>query len=104
MENTNAVNDVLEQRKQKFITANTKIRLDHLDDFYLAIAAACFLNNALDNSDLDGSVAYRNTPAPDYWPLHKEHWKLESVRQDLIRSANLLIDEIESIDRMAEGA
>ena len=105
METTKALTDVLEQRKNRTITVSFKEGTDQsYDDVYLAMAAPCYIKHAIKYAGIDASPLYKMISPPAEWPFSEKCWKPESVRQDLIHAVNLLIDEIESIDRMAEGA
>ena len=43
---------------------------------------------------------YRSEDPPYFWPWSEESWKPKSPRQDLVRSAALIIAEIDRLDRI----
>jgi hypothetical protein len=61
-------------------------------DGSLALAAAAYARNASD--------PWPDTwPPPDWWPWAAEWWKPRDPRRDLVRSAALIVAEIERLDR-----
>ncbi|MFA6125486.1 hypothetical protein [Sphingomonas sp.] len=63
---------------------------DKHDDWSLCRAAACYAD-------------VRSVEPPAAWPWSKKWWKPKSRRRNMIRSAALLIAEIERMDRLAHG-
>lgn len=79
----------------------------------LAMAAACYAMNAgiasqfvgdgkltADQADDTGSRA----PVVDGWPFEASWWKPKSRRENLVRAAQLIIAEIERLDRIEAKA
>lgn len=49
-------------------------------------------------------AAGRNDQAHDLWPWPDDSWNPKDRRRDLIRSAALIVAEVERIDRRADSA
>ena len=105
METTKAVNDVLNERQRQISEKSyTSEHDDKYGHFELARAGVSYAQNAVFFCDCDATNKYKGVPSILGWPFAEKHWKPKSVRKDLVKAAALIIAEIESIDRMAEGA
>ena len=78
--------------------------LDHdraHEDGNLAAAAGCYALNAADQLQPNDFCYDANgaPTSPVQWPWDSEWWKPKGARRDLVRSAALIIAEIERLDR-----
>jgi len=94
-----AIQDVTTERNRQV----DKEGYDHdHDDQYetgeLAIAGYCYANHAVYRIRHGEKIKLKT---PINWPWSGEFWKPKNPRQDLVRSAALIIAEIERIDRRA---
>lgn len=94
---SNAAVDVLaERRRQVQAEGRTLEHDDQLHDGEMARAAACYALPEAERSD----HTITGDDAPIFWPWAEAWWKPKSRRRDLVRSAALLLAEIERIDRV----
>lgn len=92
-EMTQAALDILEERRRQVETEGwTPEHDDEHSKGEMAAAAACYALNA--------SVPMPKL-MPSYWPWATEWWKPTNPRRDLVKSAALLLAEIERLDRAA---
>lgn len=105
-----AVGDVLAEReRQKTAEGWTQEHDDEHDDGAMAAAAACYaMHSAIEEGIRSGKLErYADSMrpfdkfVPDYWPWDKKWWKPKAARRNLVKSAALLIAEIERLDRLA---
>lgn len=105
-----AMNSVIDERlrvqdKEGFTTAHDD---EHVRG-ELALAGACYAlaagigsqfvgDGKIPADEIDGSCA--RTPAPSGWPFEDAWWKSKSRRENLVRAAQLIIAEIERLDRI----
>lgn len=92
---TQAGMDVLAER-QRQITAEgwTPEHDDQHEVGELATAAACYAGNA-------GGYVWQGGWPGEVWPWAREWWKPSTPRRDLVKSAAIILAEIERIDRAA---
>lgn len=95
---TQAATDVLAER-QRQITAEgwTPEHDDQHEVGELATAAACYAGNA-------GGYVWQGGWPGEVWPWPREYWKPSTPRRDLVKSAAMILAEIERIDRAASAS
>lgn len=98
-----AVADVLNERaRQVEVEGWTAEHDDKHSDGSLALAAACYASNAATWANKGTPKLREKYPLLSLsfrWPWAREWWKPKSQRQDLVRSAALILAEIERLDR-----
>lgn len=107
-EPSKAAQDVLAERRRQISAKGwTPEHDDEHSDGALAIAAACYAEQAVSRAWLfdDGpDNCYAEDGAPRIWPWDREWWKPKNPRRDLVRAGALLLAEIERLDRAASVA
>lgn len=97
-----AAHDVIDERlRQCDLEGWTAEHDDQHIDGSLAIAASCYAKIA-SMSERNREYFMRKNMTPDDWPnsWDKAWWKPKTAREDLIKSAALILAEIERIDRL----
>lgn len=99
-----AVDDVLAERARQVSAEGWTP--DHDDKHAggeMAAASACYSEFVWRYGQTSpyASRLLREEP-PAIWPWHREWWKPKNPRRDLVRSAALLIAEIERLDRATD--
>ncbi|MEQ9887625.1 hypothetical protein ABRP55_13850 [Pectobacterium zantedeschiae] len=100
MKNSNAIQDVINERRRQKIVEGWD---DSHDDEYvhgeLSGAAACYARHVSERNFIHEPEDYPNKDIPVDWPWLDCWWKPTSPRRDLVKAAALIIAEIERIDR-----
>lgn len=93
----NAIGDIAaERRRQVEVEGWSPEHDDEHPNGEMAMAAVCY---ALSSAD---SIISPNTALGALWPWAREWWKPTKPRRDLVKSAALIVAEIERLDRAAK--
>ena len=92
-----ALDDVAaERQRQMDVEGWSPEHDDGHERFQLASAGAAYALHVYLSSG-----AYPDPGMPDFWPWRKWDWRPKDARRDLVRSAALIVAEIERLDRAA---
>lgn len=100
----NALADVIAERCHQIMDLNYNVpHDDQHDQRELARAAASYLRHYIYRTGVP-SDTYFNDQVAIEWPWDEKFWNPQDPRADLVRTAALIIAEIERIDRAEEYA
>lgn len=99
-----AVDVVAERERQKSFEGFDEAHDDSHDKGELACAAACYLVACLPQSAWGRQMVRAQHFFNDWWPWTKNWWKPRDRRRNLVKSAALIIAEIERMDRAGGDA